>query len=151
MRQLAYYHVTPQEHTRARIDDLVKDVDGNPIMTLPQLGKEAYLISLLYSAGTVTQTGNGIIGLSWQELKAWQEVTLLEQTIYPWELQIIKEMSIAYASEYARAYPKDYKAPYSKNIKGYIDRKAISTAMKEVLHQMSEAHNPAFKVDKKKG
>ena len=126
MRQLAYYHAVPQGAEKTRIDTVMKDVGNNPILSLPKMGDELYLISLLYSAGTVLQTGNGIIGLSWQEIKAWQDVTGFQ--LYPYELQIIKNMSVAYASEYSKASGKDAEAPYSPFRDLRDKRKAISDA-----------------------
>ena len=58
MRQLAYYHAVPHGADKARIDTVMKDVNDNPILSLPKMGSEIYLVSLLYSAGTVAQTGN---------------------------------------------------------------------------------------------
>jgi len=134
MRQLAYYHAVPQGADKARIDTLIKDANNNPIMSLPKMGKEIYLVSLLYSAGTVLQTGSGIIGLSWQEIEAWQNVTGFQ--LYPWELQIIKNMSVAYASEYSKASSKDAEIPFSPFRDLRDKRKQISDATLDLFDKI---------------
>jgi len=134
MRQLAYYHAVPSGSEKARIETVMRDINDNPILDLPKIGKEIYLVSLLYSAGTHAQTGNGIVGLSWQEIKAWQEVTGFG--LYSWELQIIKEMSRAYATEYYQACQKGAEPPYSrvKNIRE--KRKQVSDATLELFDKI---------------
>jgi hypothetical protein len=61
-------------------------------------------VSFFHSAGIATQTGMGLIPLSWQEIQAFVRCNAHEGYITPWELGVVRrKMSEAYCAEYARA------------------------------------------------
>ena len=80
---------------------------------MPELieGSE-HLVAFLRSAGYATATGMGLVGLSWQELKAWAEFTGLEDSLSYADRATIFSLSRIYAAEIARASKKGAKPPY---------------------------------------
>lgn len=101
----------------------------------PELPKGAeYLVSLFYSAGTATQTGMGLVPLSWQEIESWVVCSGLEETVTPWELGVVKRLSEAYSSEYARASTPSRPQPYQPDVDvDTIDRDAVAAKVMNVL------------------
>lgn len=71
-----------------------------------------YLLGHFFSSGQCLQTGQGLVPLTWQELKAYIELNELE--LCTWEANIIKKMSDAYCAEYSRASDPNRPAPYRK-------------------------------------
>jgi hypothetical protein len=68
----------------------------------------------------------GLVPLSWQEIEAFVRCSGLEDTVTPWELQVIKRLSEAYSAEYSRASDPKRKMPYRKEVKvEEIDRVAV--------------------------
>jgi hypothetical protein len=93
-----------------------------------------YLVSFFHSAGIATQTGMGLIPLSWQEIQAFVRCNAHEGYITPWELSVIRKMSEAYCAEYARASDKLRKAPYTPEVDvSEVDRAAIADKVKNAL------------------
>ena len=90
-------------------------------------------MSLFHSAGTATQTGMGLVPLSWQEIESWVVCNGLEESVTPWELSVVRKMSEAYASEYAQASSPSRPMPYRGVVEEDIDRDAIAAKVKNVL------------------
>lgn len=80
---------------------------------LPPTGVE-YLVGHFFMSGQCLQTGQGIAPLSYQEIKAYNELTDAE--MLTWEVKILKKMSDAYCSEYSRASDPNRPAPYRKEV-----------------------------------
>jgi hypothetical protein len=92
-----------------------------------------YLVALFHSAGVATQTGMGLIPLSWQEIEAFVKCT--QASVTPWELRVIRKMSEAYCAEYARASDRLRKAPYQAVIEIPTEevREAVAAKVMSVL------------------
>lgn len=100
-----------------------------PYPELPE-GAE-YLVALFHSAGTATQTGMGLVPLSWQEIRAFVHCT--QATVTPWELGVIRKLSEAYCAEYARASDKLRQAPYSPVVTDTPDEEARAIVAAKVM------------------
>ena len=76
----------------------------------------------------------GLIPLSWQEIEAFVRCSGLEDTVTPWELQVVKRLSEAYVAEYSKASDPKRKMPYKPDIKtDEIDREAVMKQAISVL------------------
>lgn len=64
--------------------------------------------------GQAEATGNGIIPISWQELRAFRLENELDLTL--WDRQVLREMSEAYVSEYYAATDPQRKAPWTNTL-----------------------------------
>ena len=85
----------------------------------------------MFSAGTATQTGMGLVPLSWTEIKAWVDCYDLADTVSPWELILIRKLSEEYCAEYHRASdvrrPEPY-LPVVENVEEVRDKVANQLA-----------------------
>lgn len=101
----------------------------------PELPEGAdYLVSLFHSAGIATQTGMGLVPLSWQEIESWVACCGLDESVTPWELGVVRKMSEAYASEYTQASAPRRPQPYSPEVDpDEIDRDAVMAKAISVL------------------
>lgn len=96
-------------------------------------------MSLFHSAGSATQTGQGLVPLSWQEIEAWVKCQALTDVLTPWELGVVRIMSEAYASEYAQAYDPKRPMPYSPRVDlSEVDRVAVADKLKNILSQFKK-------------
>jgi hypothetical protein len=95
-----------------------------------------YLVALLHSAGTATQTGMGLVPLQWVELRAWTETLGVQHTA--WELETIRRMSEAYASEFSQASDKKRPIPYKPVEEIVINRVAVASQVESVFSALRE-------------
>lgn len=72
-------------------------------------------MGLFFSAGQITQTAQGIVPLTWQEIKSYLELNEVE--LCSWEIKILKHMSDAYCAEFSRGSDPDRKPPYTPPVK----------------------------------
>jgi hypothetical protein len=84
-------------------------------------------VGYFFSAGQATSTGMGLVALSWQEIRAWRLENRYHLTL--WEIETLKQMSDAYASEYSRASDPLRKAPYQVEDEEIIAQKNIAQAL----------------------
>jgi hypothetical protein len=102
---------------REKIDsDSPEDSAGAPIapveVNLPEIHPAfLHLQALFFRSGQCSQTGYGLIPLSWQEIQSFIEVNELELTLF--EKQMLRKMSEAYCSEYSKAKDIRCPAPYT--------------------------------------
>lgn len=94
-------------------DDSDESIYVPPEIQLPPTGVD-YLVGHFFSSGQCLQTGQGLVPLSYQEIKAYDELTDAE--LLTWEVRILKKMSDAYCSEYSRASDPNRPAPYRKEV-----------------------------------
>lgn len=93
-------------------DDDGEVIQGPTEIHLPDIPSAfGYLLGYFYLSGQATQTGMGLVPLSWQEIKAFREENELEITL--WERELLKKMSEAYCTEYSRASDPKRPAPYA--------------------------------------
>jgi len=156
VRQIAYFAATPDGSKLSRreqregkkeedntviidsddeednLNEASEDLSEIPFPEIPP-GAE-YLIGLFYGAGSAMPTGMGLVPLSWQEIEAWARCSGLEDSITPWELQVVRRLSEAYTSEYSKASDPKRRPPYSKQVSvDEIDRDAIEKQTRNVL------------------
>ena len=110
-----------------------KDLDENSsFLSLPNLDGADYLVTLLFEAGLVQNTGMGVNPLPWSEIESWLRVTQLELSV--WERITIKSMSEIYAAALSAAAKKDSQAPYTHVDEALIaDRTMIASKLKNVF------------------
>jgi hypothetical protein len=70
-----------------------------------------YLVDLLFEVGPTEQGGLGPSPISWQELRAWNE--LMSRNLQPWELVMIRRLSVEYVGFGHEAQSSDCPAPWS--------------------------------------
>ncbi len=87
----------------------------------PDIGEAGYLVDIWHDMGRVTSGGMGPVPLSWSEMQSWQDLTGV--VLQPWELQMIRLMSTAYAGQSADAQEADCPAPY--NVVESVDRESV--------------------------
>jgi hypothetical protein len=112
----------PEKSKKSRIEQAQgnslgeRDDEGNLIkvqveVQLPEVPEQwAYLLGLFFNSGQCTQSGFGLIPLSWQEIKAFIEVNELDLMLY--EKELLKKMSEAYCAESHKATDPQRPAPY---------------------------------------
>lgn len=153
-RHLAWLNATPEKAEKPRRELYT---EGSPYLNLPPLSEyEQSLIGHWMQAGTVEQTANGLIALSWQEVNSWANrfhkdsfIELIEHprqsarhkktysavvvercSLVDWELDQIKKLSQEYASEYSQASKPDRACPTTIFIDDVSEDDAIANAKK---------------------
>ena len=94
---------------------------------LPDVQPFGYVIETLSRIGVALNSGNGVHGLTWQEIDAFVARTRLRLT--GWEAETIKRLSALYASNVLKYDNQDAPAPY-RNEK---ERSRIAKTMKSAL------------------
>lgn len=98
---------------------------------LPETGIDS-LVGHFFASGQILQSGTGLVPLTWQELQAYTELNDLD--LCSWELKIIKRMSEAYCTEYAKASSPNHPAPYVKHVEPEeVDQIAKAQRIKQGL------------------
>ena len=100
-----------------------EDIDDR----LPDVEPFGYMIQTLSRIGVALNSGNGVHGLTWQEIDAFVARTRLHLT--GWEAETIKRLSALYASNVLKYDNQDAPAPY-RNEK---ERSRIASTMKSAL------------------
>jgi len=82
---------------------------------LPEIpGPWTCLLGFFSLSGQASQTGMGLVPLTWTELRAFREENELDITL--WERELLKKMSEAYCAEYSRAGDPKRPAPYTPEV-----------------------------------
>lgn len=90
-------HTKPEKKDLTRYEQLKKDGAKDSDIELPKVTL-INLVKLLFDdISPATQTGNGLIPLSWQEIQSFIETTGIELTVF--ELKVIRSASKAYANQ----------------------------------------------------
>jgi hypothetical protein len=115
-----------------------RDEDGSAIacpaeVHLPEVPKAfANLLDFFFASGQAMQSGMGLHGLTWQEIRAFREENELDMTLY--EREILKKMSDAYCSEYVKASDPKRPAPYTPEVEeNEVDQIALGLQFIEQL------------------
>lgn len=162
VRQLAYFAAVPdgsklsrREQREGKKEDdedtiiIDSDDEEDNLNKVPQetaeipfpeipMGAE-YLLSFFYSAGCSTQTGMGLVPLSWQEIEAWVRCNGLDDSVTPWELQVVRKLSEAYSAEYSRASDPKRRMPFKPEVKvEEIDHEAVANQVMNVFNRIIE-------------
>lgn len=100
-----------------------------------------YLLGFFFGSGQAMQTGQGLIPLTWQEIKSYREENELE--ICVWERELLKAMSEAYCAEAAKATDEKRPPPYSPPQISIVDESeevqlAKAFAMREQMRKFRQ-------------
>jgi hypothetical protein len=93
----------------------------------PEVDPFGYIIETLSRIGVALNSGNGVHGLTWQEIDAFVARTKLHLT--GWEAETIKRLSALYASNVLKYDNQDAPAPYRNE----QERSRIAQTMKSAL------------------
>jgi hypothetical protein len=93
----------------------------------PDIEPFGYIIETLTRIGVALNSGNGVHGITWQELDSFVRMTRLRLT--GWEAEIIKRLSAVYASNVLKYDNVDAPAPYRNE----QERSRIASTMKSAL------------------
>lgn len=77
--------------------------------------------------GQITQTAQGIVPLTWCEIKAFLELNEID--LCTWEIKLLKKMSDTYCVEYSRGSDPDRKAPYTEQAKSEQEVDQVAKAI----------------------
>ncbi len=106
---------------------------------MPQCQAE-FLVLLFYEVGLCGQGDEGIVPLSWQEIKAFNEVT--DSRMTPWEVKTLHDMSLAYVLEVRAGVDVSRQSPTQLlGATSSVNREAVASAWKA----MKQAANEKFK------
>jgi hypothetical protein len=134
----------PEKSKKSRIEHAQgnslgeRDDEGNLVkvqaeVQLPEVPEQwAYLLGLFFNSGQCTQSGFGLIPLSWQEIKAFIEVNELDLMLY--EKELLKKMSEAYCAESHKATDPQRPAPYvAEKEEDEIDQIALGIQIRDSM------------------
>ena len=141
-RQLGWFHSTPtpakshkkisdQERQKTRLEKIV-DNGGTPLM--PDVGEAVYLVNYWNDLGLFEEGQMGPVGLSAQEVSAWQSCTELD--LNAWEYAVLVQMSRAYLTSMRAGAEPECPPPFGDPVNEF-DRatlsKRVSNAFKSLL------------------
>lgn len=120
-------------------------IDSNEIAgRFPDVEPFGYIIEILSRIGVALNSGNGVHGLTWQEIDAFVARTRLHLT--GWEAETIKRLSALYASSVLKYDNQDVQAPYRTQ----EEQQDIAKGMKSVLRGIviKDKHGSSNDTDK---
>lgn len=89
------------------------------------------LLEFFYGAGQYSNTGMGIISLTWNDIKNYREENDIEMML--WERDAVRRMSSAYCAEYYEAKDPKRPCPY-KPVQDELDEEqAQEAALRKAL------------------
>ena len=99
-----------------------------------------WLTARLMEIGPTEDTGQGPAQLSWRELRHWQDQMGVE--LLPWELRMLRRLSLDWKNESLRAVKKKARAPTAEMTQE-MRRKLISDQVDAMFGAMAAAPPPA--------
>tara|TARA_R110002073_G_scaffold101497_2_gene230701 strand:- start:86 stop:478 length:393 start_codon:yes stop_codon:yes gene_type:complete len=93
----------------------------------PDVEPFGYIIEILSRIGVALNSGNGVHGLTWQEIDAFVARTHLHLT--GWEAETVKRLSALYASSVLKYDNQDVQSPYRNE----EEQKDIAKGLKSFL------------------
>ena len=123
MRYLAWLHAVPEGQSRSRFE-MQKSLD------FPEIEHE-YLVQCLETIGFGVSGFNGIEPISWNELRAWQELT--QTPLTAWESESLILMSRAYCAMAYKAKEASYPSPLINEIDTET-RNAVAAKLEHALN-----------------
>lgn len=94
-----------------------------------------YLVDYLFEVGPTGAGGMGPAPLTHQELLAWQQN--MRRFLQPWEISMLRRLSIEWISESHRAEERDAPAPFSPGISDE-ELRAVSARLKAEMRGMAK-------------
>jgi len=109
---------------------------------LPPVEDGDYLLEMLNRCGMVSQGAGGIASISWQEIKAFKELS--GEEIDWWEADVLMSLSRAYVSMYHRASDAHMPPPYETDDEELIQqhRKEETRLIKQRLRGSAKEKAP---------
>ena len=92
----------------------------------------------------------GISRLTWKEIDSWLNVRakIGEPELKDYEINLVRQMSEAYSSEYSLSTDKSHPAPYAPDTIGEsIDRTAVSNKLSSILGSFGKMTEPRYEVE----
>lgn len=115
---------------RSRYTQLIDS--GVEEVPMPEIGNAGYLVELLNEVGIVETNGMGMIPISWSEIDSWLSIS--GRSLSTWEALTIRELSSAYATEFAQASSPNKEAPWeAEEVDVEIKRSVVADKMKSFL------------------
>lgn len=168
-RHSAWLNATPEKSEKPRRELYTED---SPYVTPVELNEyEAHLVGLWHEAGTVSQSGMGLAPLEWGQIIIWadrfysdEEVEWVKSPSNRWmpilshvrtltdgELQIIRQLSQEYCSEYSQASDPQRECPKIVFV-DEVDGKSESARFGEAFKMMfgKKADEPKYTVEPRK-
>jgi len=109
---MAWLAASPKHKEGSAVESRLERMErlsDDPDYGYPEVGPLGYIVDLLGEIGFHQSTGNGIIAITWQEIKAWSEIT--QDRLSGREYTAVKRLSNAYVNEYYRSNGKDCHGP----------------------------------------
>lgn len=119
VQQLAWLHAVPRAPDPAR-KKLARE--GSRLLQLKDKGREPrlpdcslqYLVDFLFEVGPTGAGGFGPAPLTYQEILAW--CVCMRRMLQPWEIGMIRRLSIEWCAQSERATEADCPAPFDGGI-----------------------------------
>jgi len=141
-RQLGWFHsipapakshkkITDPERQKSRLEKVL-DNGGTPLM--PDVGEATYLVSYWHELGLFEEGQMGPVGLSAQEINAWQSGAQIY--LSAWEFGTLVQMSRAYLSSMRAGSEAECPPPFGSPVNEFdrsILSKRVSDAFKSLL------------------
>ena len=132
---MGWYHATPKDDKQSRLQKLREQYKEELELSLPEC-EAAYLVPLFLESGICSSNINGIVELPWQEIAAWLSCSQRELSV--WEVDMIRDMSGAYVSEYNLSSDRTRLMPYREQKEIKINREAVSKGFAAMFAQFKE-------------
>lgn len=81
---------------------------------MPQMACGDYLVIYLFEFGPTMPAGMGSGPVTFQEMRAWQEMSGIE--LQPWEAALLRRLSGEYADESHKAVKRDRAPPFGDSL-----------------------------------
>lgn len=103
---------------------------------MPDLEGFSYLVEYINLLGHAVSNGNGFNPISYQEIKAWTELTGIE--LNGWEAETLHDLSISYIVGY-NAGRDPASAPYWQSMN--FDKDQVAQGMRSMFSSMNQFRN----------
>jgi hypothetical protein len=103
---------------------------------LPELECGGYLVGYLFEIGPTVPAGMGAGPISFEEIRAWQELTGI--SLNPWEARTLRRLSNDYLSESYNATKPDRPAPWKPEDMEPVDLLATARDLEMAMLKLVE-------------
>ncbi|QQV79064.1 hypothetical protein H5J25_13870 [Sphingomonas aliaeris] len=119
VRQMAWLNATPKPDDRTKRAQIGAEVAQVSRLARfkadkikPQMPPNPlpHIVDRLVEIGLNEQAGMGVAPLSWSTIDAWTRLTGID--LMPWEVRLIRSLSVAYLSEGSRAESENCPPPW---------------------------------------
>ena len=93
-----------------------------------------YLVEYLFEVGPAAGGGFGPAPITHQEIAAWQ--SNMRRQLQPWEVSMLRRMSVQWVAEMIRAEAADCPAPWSGELVTEDEKRAVAGSLRDSLRRM---------------